>query len=162
MDFTLIEFNWICCFFARYFRSMWDALLKSVRCEIISFKRNDEIDAYVLRWVVNAQNSLGDKKVCVIERRVLLDSLISLLTGFCWYERWDEREKKTQWVDFFNCSTFGRLYSLSLFHGLSDRSKWSNQINKYCLDSWNSQQKRIQTQCDEKLQDYRNTADFEK
>lgn len=32
-----------------YFRSMWDALLKSVRCEIISFKRNDQIDAYVLR-----------------------------------------------------------------------------------------------------------------
>ncbi|XP_055305684.1 S-adenosylmethionine decarboxylase proenzyme isoform X2 [Sitodiplosis mosellana] len=29
-------------------RSMWDALLKSVRCEIISFKRNDQIDAYVL------------------------------------------------------------------------------------------------------------------
>lgn len=29
-------------------RSVWDALLKSVRCEIISFKRNDQIDAYVL------------------------------------------------------------------------------------------------------------------
>lgn len=29
-------------------RSMWDALLKSVRCEIISFTRNDQIDAYVL------------------------------------------------------------------------------------------------------------------
>lgn len=39
------------CLFFCDFRSMWDALLKSVRCEIISFKRNDEIDAYVLRWV---------------------------------------------------------------------------------------------------------------
>ncbi|KAG4074945.1 hypothetical protein HA402_009370 [Bradysia odoriphaga] len=29
-------------------RSMWDALLKSVRCEIISFTRNEQIDAYVL------------------------------------------------------------------------------------------------------------------
>ncbi|XP_055706438.1 S-adenosylmethionine decarboxylase proenzyme [Phlebotomus papatasi] len=29
-------------------RPMWDALLKSVRCEIISFSRNDQIDAYVL------------------------------------------------------------------------------------------------------------------
>ncbi|XP_037902785.1 S-adenosylmethionine decarboxylase proenzyme isoform X2 [Hermetia illucens] len=29
-------------------RSMWDALLKSVRCEIISFSKNDYIDAYVL------------------------------------------------------------------------------------------------------------------
>jgi S-adenosylmethionine decarboxylase len=29
-------------------RHMWDALLKSVRCEIISFTRNDQIDAYVL------------------------------------------------------------------------------------------------------------------
>lgn len=36
----------ICFLFSR---SMWDALLKSVRCEIISFKRNDQIDAYVLR-----------------------------------------------------------------------------------------------------------------
>uniref|UniRef100_A0A182NB14 Uncharacterized protein n=1 Tax=Anopheles dirus TaxID=7168 RepID=A0A182NB14_9DIPT len=27
---------------------MWDALLKTVRCEIISFTRNDQIDAYVL------------------------------------------------------------------------------------------------------------------
>lgn len=32
-------------------RDHWDALLKSVRCEIISFTRNDQIDAYVLRWV---------------------------------------------------------------------------------------------------------------
>ena len=32
-------------------RSMWDALLKTVRCEIISFIRNNDIDAYVLRWV---------------------------------------------------------------------------------------------------------------
>ncbi|XP_063700816.1 S-adenosylmethionine decarboxylase proenzyme isoform X2 [Culicoides brevitarsis] len=29
-------------------RPLWDALLKSVRCEIISFTRNDNIDAYVL------------------------------------------------------------------------------------------------------------------
>ncbi|XP_053662080.1 S-adenosylmethionine decarboxylase proenzyme [Anopheles marshallii] len=29
-------------------RPMWDALLKTVRCEIISFTRNDQIDAYVL------------------------------------------------------------------------------------------------------------------
>ncbi|XP_055539392.1 S-adenosylmethionine decarboxylase proenzyme isoform X1 [Wyeomyia smithii] len=29
-------------------RSMWDALLKTVRCEIISFTRNEQIDAYVL------------------------------------------------------------------------------------------------------------------
>lgn len=29
-------------------RSHWDALLKSVRCEIISFTRNEQIDAYVL------------------------------------------------------------------------------------------------------------------
>ncbi|XP_055375542.1 S-adenosylmethionine decarboxylase proenzyme isoform X2 [Condylostylus longicornis] len=29
-------------------RPMWNALLKSVRCEIISFSRNDNIDAYVL------------------------------------------------------------------------------------------------------------------
>lgn len=29
-------------------RAMWDALLKSVRCEIISFSRNEHIDAYVL------------------------------------------------------------------------------------------------------------------
>ncbi|XP_058815864.1 S-adenosylmethionine decarboxylase proenzyme isoform X1 [Topomyia yanbarensis] len=29
-------------------RAMWDALLKTVRCEIISFTRNEQIDAYVL------------------------------------------------------------------------------------------------------------------
>lgn len=29
-------------------RPMWDALLKTVRCEIISFTRNEQIDAYVL------------------------------------------------------------------------------------------------------------------
>ncbi|XP_026476451.1 S-adenosylmethionine decarboxylase proenzyme-like, partial [Ctenocephalides felis] len=29
-------------------RSKWDALLKIVRCEIISFSRNDQVDAYVL------------------------------------------------------------------------------------------------------------------
>ncbi|XP_049532862.1 S-adenosylmethionine decarboxylase proenzyme [Anopheles darlingi] len=29
-------------------RPMWDALLKRVRCEIISFARNEQIDAYVL------------------------------------------------------------------------------------------------------------------
>ncbi|KAL5278826.1 AMD1 family protein [Megaselia abdita] len=29
-------------------RQMWDALLKTVKCEIISFSRNDHIDAYVL------------------------------------------------------------------------------------------------------------------
>ncbi|CRK86484.1 CLUMA_CG000075, isoform B [Clunio marinus] len=29
-------------------RTHWDALLKSVRCEIISFTRNEQIDAYVL------------------------------------------------------------------------------------------------------------------
>jgi hypothetical protein len=28
-------------------------LLKSVRCEIISFTRNEQIDAYVLRWVLS-------------------------------------------------------------------------------------------------------------
>ncbi|XP_031632196.1 S-adenosylmethionine decarboxylase proenzyme isoform X2 [Contarinia nasturtii] len=48
-------------------RSMWDALLKSVRCEIISFKRNDQIDAYVLsessmfvsrrRWILKTCGS---------------------------------------------------------------------------------------------------------
>lgn len=31
------------------YRTHWDALLKSVRCEIISFTRNEQIDAYVLR-----------------------------------------------------------------------------------------------------------------
>jgi hypothetical protein len=31
------------------YRHMWDALLKSVRCAIISFTRNEQIDAYVLR-----------------------------------------------------------------------------------------------------------------
>lgn len=37
-------------------RSHWDALLKSVRCEIISFTRNEQIDAYVLRWVVDIKS----------------------------------------------------------------------------------------------------------
>lgn len=31
------------------YRHMMEALLKSVRCEIIAFSRNDQIDAYVLR-----------------------------------------------------------------------------------------------------------------
>lgn len=42
----LLEIVLLFCFIRR---SMWDALLKSVRCEIISFKRNEQIDAYVLR-----------------------------------------------------------------------------------------------------------------
>uniref|UniRef100_A0A336LU59 S-adenosylmethionine decarboxylase proenzyme n=1 Tax=Culicoides sonorensis TaxID=179676 RepID=A0A336LU59_CULSO len=34
-------------------RSVWDDLLQSVRCEIISFTRNEFIDAYVLRrWIL--------------------------------------------------------------------------------------------------------------
>lgn len=31
------------------FRQKWESLLKIVRCEIISFCRNDQVDAYVLR-----------------------------------------------------------------------------------------------------------------
>jgi hypothetical protein len=41
-----LNFNFI---FILPSRSHWDALLKSVRCEIISFTRNEQIDAYVLR-----------------------------------------------------------------------------------------------------------------
>ncbi len=32
-------------------RTVWDQILKLVKCEIISYKRYDEIDAYVLRLV---------------------------------------------------------------------------------------------------------------
>lgn len=60
---------------------MWDALLKSVRCEIISFKRNDEIDAYVLRWVKMRQ-TICDKEMArrwrrnhVFENRLIDGSL---------------------------------------------------------------------------------------
>lgn len=48
-------------------RPMWDALLKTVRCEIISFTRNEQIDAYVLsessmfvskrRWILKTCGS---------------------------------------------------------------------------------------------------------
>lgn len=34
------------------FRHKLESLLKIVRCEIISFVKNDQIDAYVLRWVL--------------------------------------------------------------------------------------------------------------
>ncbi|XP_050077892.1 S-adenosylmethionine decarboxylase proenzyme isoform X2 [Anopheles maculipalpis] len=48
-------------------RPMWEAMLKTVRCEIISFTRNDQIDAYVLsessmfvskrRWILKTCGS---------------------------------------------------------------------------------------------------------
>ncbi|CAF4928540.1 unnamed protein product [Pieris macdunnoughi] len=33
-------------------RQQWENVLKIVRCEIISFTQSDQVDAYVLRYVV--------------------------------------------------------------------------------------------------------------
>ena len=45
--------SWYKRHFFFYFREKWVSMLKIVRCEIISMTRNDTIDAYVLRFVVN-------------------------------------------------------------------------------------------------------------
>jgi hypothetical protein len=37
--------------FCVFCRQKLESLLKIVRCEVISFVRNDQVDAYVLRWV---------------------------------------------------------------------------------------------------------------
>ncbi|GBP56469.1 S-adenosylmethionine decarboxylase proenzyme [Eumeta japonica] len=40
-------------------RQQWENVLKSVRCEIISFIKSDQVDAYVLREFGNLKKSLG-------------------------------------------------------------------------------------------------------
>uniref|UniRef100_T1DED1 S-adenosylmethionine decarboxylase proenzyme n=1 Tax=Psorophora albipes TaxID=869069 RepID=T1DED1_9DIPT len=54
-------------------RPMWDALLKTVRCEIISFTRNEQIDAYVL----------SESSMFVSKRRWILKTCGSTTTLAC-------------------------------------------------------------------------------
>lgn len=54
-------------------RPMWDALLKTVRCEIISFTRNEQIDAYVL----------SESSMFVSKRRWILKTCGSTMTLAC-------------------------------------------------------------------------------
>lgn len=54
-------------------RPMWEALLKTVRCEIISFTRNEQIDAYVL----------SESSMFVSKRRWILKTCGSTTTLAC-------------------------------------------------------------------------------
>lgn len=65
-------------------RDKLESLLKIVRCEIISFTRNDQIDAYVLRWGGLSIFCVSVTGVCMGLTFVLLPSFICLDVCQCW------------------------------------------------------------------------------
>lgn len=124
----VVRVHWLILFVFRFLfcRSMWDALLKSVRCEIISFKRNDEIDAYVLRWVMECQ-MLGDKEMCVIATELSNFLFFALIDG---------------WIDGFWSGEDANALMRNLFLALVIRSTRSVSPYILCSNSGNLSKKQ--------------------